>query len=180
MANSPRIELRPLRVRDGPGYIALNRRSRRLHAGLVSPPRDEATFRELLRRSRTAQNRCWLIVRHVDGALLGAVEISQIVGGNFKSAYLGYHIGAPYARQGYMREALTVVLRTAFKRLGLHRVEANIQPRNRASLRLVRSLGFRREGYSPRYLRIGGRWRDHERWAILREEWQHRSGLTSA
>ncbi len=51
-------------------------------------------------------------------------------------------------------------------------VEANIQPHNRASIRLVQSLGFHREGYSPRYLKIAGRWRDRERWALLREEWR--------
>jgi ribosomal-protein-alanine N-acetyltransferase len=59
------------------------------------------------------------------------------------------------------------VVRDAFRRLGLHRLEANIQPGNRASIRLARRLGFRREGYSPRYLKIQGRWRDHERWALL-------------
>jgi len=69
-----------------------------------------------------------------------------------------------------MREALVAVLRLAFGPLRLHRVEANIQPRNRASIDLVRSLGFRREGYSRRYLKIGGRWRDHERWALLVED----------
>jgi ribosomal-protein-alanine N-acetyltransferase len=56
--------------------------------------------------------------------------------------------------------------------LRLHRVEANIQPRNRASIALVKSLGFRQEGYSPRYLKIGGRWRDHERWALLVDDWR--------
>ena len=166
-----RIELRAPRAHDAAEYIALNRRSKRLHAGLVSPPSSDAAFRQLLRRSRNPHCRCWFIVRRADRALIGAVEISQIAGGNFRSAYLGYHIGAPFARQGYMREALTAVLRLAFGRLRLHRLEANIQPRNHASIRLVKSLGFHREGYSPHYLKIAGRWRDHERWALLREEW---------
>ncbi len=60
----------------------------------------------------------------------------------------------------------------AFGELGLHRLEANIQPDNAASIALVRKPGFRLEGYSPRYLKIAGRWRDHERWAILAEEWR--------
>jgi ribosomal-protein-alanine N-acetyltransferase len=72
-----------------------------------------------------------------------------------------------------MREALEAVLRLAFGALRLHRVEANIQPQNRASIALVKSLGFRREGYSRRYLKIGGRWRDHERWALLVDDWLH-------
>ena len=81
---------------------------------------------------------------------------------------------APYARRGYMTEALALVLRRAFGPLRLHRVEANIQPGNRASIALVRRAGFRREGLSRRYLKIGGRWRDHERWALTVEEWRPR------
>jgi ribosomal-protein-alanine N-acetyltransferase len=65
---------------------------------------------------------------------------------------------------------MQLALRFAFTELKLHRVEANIQPANKRSLNLAKAAGFRREGFSPRYLKIGGRWRDHERWAILAEE----------
>jgi ribosomal-protein-alanine N-acetyltransferase len=84
------------------------------------------------------------------------------------------HIGAPYARYAYMREALELVARYAFTRLRLHRLEANVQPTNTASLALVRTFGFEREGYSRCYLRIAGRWRDHERWALLAADWRGR------
>jgi ribosomal-protein-alanine N-acetyltransferase len=74
--------------------------------------------------------------------------------------------------RGLMSEAVSLVVTQAFEELGLHRVEANIQPDNKPSIALVRGLGFRQEGYSPRYLRIAGEWRDHERWAILADEWR--------
>lgn len=78
----------------------------------------------------------------------------------------------PYEGQGYMNRGLRAVITDAFVTHGLHRLEANIQPDNLRSIGLVKSLGFRNEGYSPRYLKIAGRWRDHERWAITREEWR--------
>jgi [ribosomal protein S5]-alanine N-acetyltransferase len=167
-----RVALRPPRATDAAECVALSRRSRRFHAGLAAPARTAAAYHVWLRRSRSPQCRSWLIVRRADRVIVGAIELSQIVGGRFRSAYLGYYIGASFARRGYMREALTLALALAFGRLRLHRVEANIQPHNRPSLRLVKRLGFRREGYSPRYLNLGGRWRDHERWALLVEEWR--------
>jgi ribosomal-protein-alanine N-acetyltransferase len=110
-----------------------------------------------------------------DDVIVGAIEISQIVLGAFRSAYLGYQIGAAWRRQGYMTEGLALALTYGFRTIGLHRLEANIQPVNAASIALVRKLGFSREGYSPRYLKINGRWRDHERWAILAEAWRARA-----
>jgi ribosomal-protein-alanine N-acetyltransferase len=72
-----------------------------------------------------------------------------------------------------MREAIQLVLREAFVELRLHRLEANIQPGNQASLALAKGAGFKREGFSPRYLKISGRWRDHERWALLADDWRN-------
>jgi ribosomal-protein-alanine N-acetyltransferase len=115
-----------------------------------------------------------LLVLRPEERIVGAIHMNEIVRGVFQSAYLGYWIGAPHARRGYMTEGLGLALTHAFKRLGLHRLEANIRPENTASLALVRRLGFRREGLSPRYLKIAGRWCDHERWAILAEEWRPR------
>jgi ribosomal-protein-alanine N-acetyltransferase len=71
-----------------------------------------------------------------------------------------------------MEKGLRAVMKEAFRSQRLHRLEANIQPHNEASRRLVQRCGFRLEGFSPRYLKIAGRWRDHERWAITVEEWK--------
>ena len=110
-----------------------------------------------------------LVCRESDDAIIGFFNLSHITRGLLQSAYLGYAAGKPYAGNGYMREGIQLVLRNAFLGLRLHRVEANIQPGNRASIALARGAGFRREGFSPRYLKIGGRWRDHEHWVMLAE-----------
>ena len=77
-----------------------------------------------------------------------------------------------------MTEALQLVLREAFVTLRLHRLEANIQPGNEPSRALARRCGFELEGFSPRYLKVGGRWRDHERWALVAERWRNSRPLT--
>jgi ribosomal-protein-alanine N-acetyltransferase len=151
-------------------FLAAVRRSRALHRPWVSPPAIPAAYRAYLRRIRRPTHAGYLICRRDSGALVGVVNLSEIVRGAFRSGYLGYYAFSPWSRQGLMAEGLSLVIAQAFRRLRLHRVEANIQPGNRASIRLVRRLGFRREGYSPRYLRIAGRWRDHERWALLADE----------
>ena len=112
----------------------------------------------------------WVVTEK--NALAGAITVSEIVWGMFRSAYLGYYALVPHDGQGYMKRGLRVVITEAFVTHGLHRLEANIQPDNLRSIGLVKSLGFRKEGYSPRYLKIAGRWRDHERWAITKEEWR--------
>jgi ribosomal-protein-alanine N-acetyltransferase len=99
--------------------------------------------------------------------LVGFISVTNIVRGVFQSGYLGYYAFAGNERQGLMTLALRQVVKRAFSELHLHRLEANIQPENLASVALVRACGFAKEGYSERYLKIRGRWRDHERWAML-------------
>lgn len=168
-----RVALRPPTAADEAEFTALARRSRRFHAGWVAPARDSEQYGRYLARGGP-DFEALLVIRPGDGAILGTVNISQIVHGAFQSAYLGYWIGAPHAGRGYMSEGLALALSRAFGALRLHRVEANIQPENVPSRRLVDRLGFRLEGYSPKYLKVGGRWRDHERWALLRDEWNPR------
>jgi [ribosomal protein S5]-alanine N-acetyltransferase len=169
-----RIYLRAARRADRDEFLRLNRASLRFYRGLVMPPVTARGWAAYLARRRRPYSPGYLICRTSDGAIVGGININEIVRGVFRSGYLGYQIGAPHARQGYMTEALALVLRQAFGPLRLHRVEANIQPGNRASIALVRRAGFRLEGVSRRYLKIGGRWRDHERWALTVEEWRRR------
>lgn len=168
----PRVTLRTPAEADGGELIALNRASVALHQPWVAPPTTEEAFAAYLARC-AREDVCGLLVCGAgDGAVMGAVTLSQIFYGPLQSAYMGYYIGAPFAGRGYMAEAVALALDHAFGPLQLHRVEANIQPGNAASLALVRRLGFAREGYSRRYLFIEGDWRDHERFAMLAEEWR--------
>jgi len=112
-----------------------------------------------------------LLLWTVDGtSLIGVINLNEPVMGALQSAYLGYYIDERFAGQGYMAEGLGLTLDHAFNKLGFHRLEANIQPGNVLSIALVKRLGFRLEGFSPKYLRINERWCDHERWAILADE----------
>lgn len=171
-----RVFLRKPAAGDRDEYLALRRRSAAFLRPWEPLPSRGSTaadqFAEWLRTSRRGRHEKLLVCRIQDGALLGAINLNEIVRGPSQSAFLGYWIGAPYARQGYMTEALQLALRHAFRGLTLHRVEANIMSANRASISLVRRAGFRREGQSPRYLKIAGRWTDHERWAVLVEDWR--------
>jgi [ribosomal protein S5]-alanine N-acetyltransferase len=136
----------------------------------VSPPLSTADFRAYVNRNGREDFRGFLICRNDTRAIAGVVNISQIFRGAFQCAYLGFYAMEGHQAQGLMREGLAMTLGVAFRELKLHRLEANIQPSNVRSADLVKSLGFRLEGFSPRYLKIAGRWRDHDRWAILREQ----------
>jgi ribosomal-protein-alanine N-acetyltransferase len=151
-------------------FLAAVRRSRELHRPWVSPPRSKADFRHYLSIKQSGNSASYFVLSAAD-ELVGVINLTEMVHGAFRNAYLGYYAFSPHQRRGYMAQGLRSVIQSAFQRHGLHRLEANIQPQNRASIALVRSLGFRNEGFSPRYLKIRGRWRDHERWAITREDW---------
>src|ERR671923_2145525 len=165
-----RVALRVLQRSDREQFLALARESRELHRPWTYPPERADQFDDLFARSRRDDFVCLVAVALESEEIAGVFTISQIVRGAFQSAYLGYYANARYARQGMMREAMEQVLDHAFGPLALHRIEANIQPGNHPSVALARGAGFRLEGFSPRYLLIGGQWRDHERYAITADE----------
>ncbi|MBF5043498.1 GNAT family N-acetyltransferase [Aggregicoccus sp. 17bor-14] len=172
-----RVLLRAPEAGDRAELLQLVRASRQLHRPWVYPPADAKSFAAWLERTQRDDYVSRLACRREDGAIVGVFNLSQLFYGGFCNAYLGYWAGAPYAGQGYMREGLELVLAQAFGPLRLHRVEANVQPGNERSVALLRAGGFREEGFSPRYLKIGGRWRDHLRFAITREDWRSERGL---
>ncbi len=117
----------------------------------------------------------------VDGCFAGEINLNSIHRGAFQSAYVGYWIDQSRAGQGYMPEALVLILRFGFEELELHRLQVSIIPRNAASRRVAEKLGLRNEGIALRYLEINGVWEDHVRYAITAEEWElRRDELISA
>lgn len=163
----PRTRLRALHADDSAAFVAAAQRSVELHRPWTQPPATPEAF--AARLARVDAGHRIFVLEAPGGALAGTFELSQIVLGGFCNAYLGYSAFNPWAGRGFMGEGLALLLHVAFHQLGLHRVEANIQPENTRSVALVQRAGFIREGYSPGYLKIGGVWRDHERWAIRSE-----------
>jgi len=167
-----RVFLRVPTARDRDELLELTRASKRLHSPWLTAPATPDAFTAWLRRTHDARAGSFLVCLNDGEAIVGVFNLSEIVRGPFKSGYTGYWAHAAHAGKGYMSEGLGLLLRHAFRTLRLHRLEANIQPGNARSIALVRRAGFRLEGLSPRYLKIGGRWRDHERWAITVEDWR--------
>lgn len=129
-------------------------------------------FGRFLKSARNERSARFVVCLRETGEIVGQCGLGEIVRGPFQSCYLGYWIGAAHTRRGYMSEAVRLALRHAFTQLQLHRVEANIVPRNRASKGLARKVGFRYEGTAKRYLKIAGKWEDHEHWAMTVEDWK--------
>jgi [ribosomal protein S5]-alanine N-acetyltransferase len=117
------------------------------------------------------------LVRRSDDMLLGAITLDNIRRGPAQAATTGYWIGEPFARQGYMREAIAAVVHHAFATLDLSRIEAGCLPENTPSRRLLESSGYKYEGVAQSYLQINGRWRNHVLYANLRHD---RRGRTDA
>lgn len=173
-----RVYLRPPRSGDWREWADLRLYSR----DFLTPwepawPREalaKATFRQRLRRNardwRNDQAYAFFVFKQLDDALIGGITLSGLRRGVTQSGSLGYWIGRPYARQGYMSEVVQCVLDFAFDSLGLHRVEAACLTHNEASRRLLLTSGFTHEGVGRGYLRIDGAWQDHLLFAVLRAD----------
>ncbi len=162
-----RVYLRGVTRKDRAEFLNLMRQSRSLHEPWISPPLTDESFHNYLLRCEKSDHAGLLICHARDDAITGVININNIIRGSFLSASLGYYAGAPYAGQGLMREGLQLVKHYAFSTLGLHRLEANIQPKNERSIELVKRCGFEQEGLSRNFLFIDDAWREHERWTAV-------------
>jgi ribosomal-protein-alanine N-acetyltransferase len=169
MARAPefRTRIQPPEAADEAPFLAAMRDSIGLHHPWVTAPNSHAGWQRYMKRLERPEEAGFLVKLRADDVICGVINLNLITYEALCSAYVSYYGVAAQADRGYMKEGMLQVIRHAFDKLGLHRLEANIQPGNHASIALARSAGFKYEGYSPRYLKINGVWRDHERWAVL-------------
>ncbi|MGB6541097.1 MAG: GNAT family protein [Xanthobacteraceae bacterium] len=171
------VVLRTPQMTDYNEWAALREKSR----AFLTPweptwPEDDlsrSAFRRRIKRYvedlRSDQGYAFLIVRNADNALVGGLTIANIRRGVAQAGSLGYWMGEPFARQGYMTAAVRAVVPFAFATLRLHRLEAACIPTNAGSIRLLENTGFVREGYAREYLCIDGAWQDHLLYARLKD-----------
>ncbi|MEV0347921.1 GNAT family N-acetyltransferase [Nonomuraea sp. NPDC050680] len=171
LAQGPRVAIRRISLQDYEEYTALVRESAEMHRPWMPgrPITTREAFESYLTRFEQPLHEGFVICLRDTGAIAGRVNVNNIVRGTNQSGTLGYAAYASTTGRGYMTEGLGLIIQFAFGELGLHRLEANIQPANTPSLNLVKRLGFQREGYSANFQFIDGAWRDHERWAITIE-----------
>jgi len=133
-----------------------------------------ASFRRRVKRysedQRSDLSYALFLFRKHDNTLVGGLTLANVRRGCAQAGSLGYWMGAPYTRQGYMTAAVNAVIPFAFGSLKLHRIEAACIPANVASIRLLEKTGFKREGYARQYLCIDGIWQDHLLYALLRTD----------
>ena len=185
--NGEQVRLRAPAPRDYPAWSVLRAESRAfLEPWEPSWSRDELTRAAFRRRLRRYQREMradkafpFFVFRASDGVLLGGATLSNIRRGVAQTCALGYWMGAPFAGQGYMSDAVRSLLPFAFSDLGLHRVEAACLPHNDASRRLLERLGFQLEGFARRYLRIAGEWQDHLLFARLASDPKMETGVAT-
>lgn len=172
------VYLRTPQMGDFPAWAALRERSR----DFLTPweptwPVDDLTrgaFRRRIRRYmqdiRDDAAYPFFIFTAEDQGFVGGLTLSNVRRGVTQSCSLGYWIGEPFAQQGHMSAAVSAIMPFVFEHLRLHRLEAACLPTNAASIRLLEKVGFTREGFARRYLRINGIWQDHLLYAILHDD----------
>ncbi|MFC6883331.1 GNAT family N-acetyltransferase [Actinomadura yumaensis] len=162
----PRVLLRRVAAEDGTEFTARARASLELHRPWISCPTTPGRFAAYVAGFDGVTAVGYVVCLRESGAIAGFVNVRQIHRESYRRGVLGYGAFAPYAGRGLMAEGLALAVRRGFGELGLHRLEADVEPGNAASLNLLKRLGFRREGFAAELIEIDGVWRDAERWAI--------------
>ncbi|MBA3660935.1 MAG: GNAT family N-acetyltransferase [Gammaproteobacteria bacterium] len=165
-----KVTIREPKMEDKDVFLAAMQRSQSLHHPWVKSPDTSQAFDDYLQQFQRPNQKSFLVCDQCNN-IVGIFNISEIVRGPFQNAFLGFYGVSGYDGKGYMSAGLKLVLEKIFKELGLHRVEANIQPENMRSILFIKKNGFRYEGFSPRYLKINNEWCGHEHWVMTSEDY---------
>lgn len=131
---------------------------------------EEQLDKELFNIENKKSFRLWVFKKEDDNRIIGSIGFNNIVWGSFLSCHLGYKLDKDEVNKGYMTEAIQKGIEIMFNEFGLHRIEANIMPKNKCSLRVVEKLGFYNEGLAYKYLKINGKWEDHIHMVLLNDK----------
>jgi len=153
-------------------FILKANNSKNIHSPWTQPPLNQKEYEAYLNKISLNNQEGFFILTIDKTKIAGVININEIVRGCFQSGYLGYYIFQDFEKKGFMTEALSLVITYAFNTLQLHRLEANIQPTNTASINLIKNLNFVEEGYSKKYLKINNEWQDHIRFAKINDNTQ--------
>ena len=167
--NDHEVYIRPVESSDRRELLELSAKSKSLHGPWITPPLTPHSFRAYYKRTLRDDHEGMLCCLRGSDEIIGVINLNNIIHGTFLSASLGYYVSIDHAGRGLMTQGLGLVTKFAFVSLGLHRIEANIQPENEPSKRLVQRCGFTLEGFARGFLFIDGKWRDHERWSLVDE-----------
>lgn len=168
MRESNQVIIRPPRQSDCDEFVSAVRRSQKLHGRWIqAKAANKSEFAKYLARYLSDRHCGFLVIHRTTKEIVGVININEIIRGAFQNGFLGYYAFAPHNGKGLMCEGLSLVVNHAFTKLKLHRLEADIQPDNHASIALVKKCGFVSEGLARRILKVRNRWCDHERWVLL-------------
>ena len=171
IARGETVELQLPSVAHKKAFVDFVRRNKQFHEPWVYVRGDPSYFDQYIRRMKSGSMLGFFVFTKKNDEFVGVINLNNIRLDPFGSASLGYYAEEKLCGNGYMKEAIRLVLHHAFQKMGLNRVEVNIQPDNKASIGLIKSSGFIKEGFSKKYLKIGDDYKDHERWAILADDY---------
>jgi [ribosomal protein S5]-alanine N-acetyltransferase len=165
-----RVTVAPISPADLAGLAVLLAESATFHRAWVSYPTTPGALRDYAAEVAAAGGHLFVARRREDAAMVGLISLSRVSRGAWQSAECGCAVGVRYQGHGYLAEALVAVVTYAMTRLGLHRIEALVQPENTPSERMLTRAGFRPEGIARSSALVRGSWLDHVRWAITADD----------
>jgi [ribosomal protein S5]-alanine N-acetyltransferase len=169
---SARTIVRALTADDESAFVALAAESFQFHQKWIKLPTKSDEFKRYLSRFDDENSFFFVICDADSDSIVGFVSLTGVEREPYYRGRLGYGVFEQYARMGYISAGLAYVIHLAFGSLELHRLEADVQPENGPSKRLIEKMGFTCEGISQGFIRIHDKWTDHERWALTLDEWR--------